>query len=333
MLDGTFLSLSWYFKIQFIYILALGPLVAVERAFQARKLNRRILWLNGMVIAATTLLFLLIYMLAWYLPSKGTYDHMMAHQSGAFELGPKTGEYIRFNVTHFFLSSGNIAFTITFLVSLVAGILLLFRKSSPHFPLLFKTSVIWVVLELHKLTMVYLPTRYQVSLFAAMGLLTAIVLLEIYHTQWLSKEHKWRWTVRTLVVTWTLAILLFNLSDYRHALERRTYRIHQANAYLASTLTKNDTVLGAWAPSLTWGSDCIAKPVWGGFLNDVEPLERFQPRAVISEPDEQDSEQAYKKQGIDLYAVSDSSRTFEIGRWEVVIFWIGPAAGGTLSGL
>ena len=45
-------------------------------------------------------------------------------------------------------------------------------------------------------------------------------------------------------------------------------------------------------------------------------------KVIIAETDEQDSEQAWKDQDIDLAAISDSSRSFRIGHWDVVIFWI-----------
>jgi hypothetical protein len=333
LLAGTFLSLAWYFKIQFIYILALGPLVAMERSLIARNMNRRILWLNGLIITASTLLLLFIYLLAWYLPHKDTYDYMMSHQSGTFDIGPKTWEYIRFNFTHFLFSGKNTFYSITFLACLLTGSILLFKRTSSHFPVLFKSSLIWLILEMHKLTMVYLPTRYQVSLFAAMGLLITVVLMELYHSAWLADANRWKSLARAGVIIWISAILVFNLADYYNSFIKRTYKIKQANEYLAATLQEDDLVLGAWAPAMTWESKSVAKPVWGGFLNDVDPIDTFQPRAVISEPDEQDSEQAYRKQGINLTAVSDSLITFQIGSWEVSVFWTGSAAAGTLSGL
>ena len=333
LLAGALLSLAWYFKIQFIYILALGPLVAVERAFFARKLSPRIRWLNGLILSGTTVMFLLAYLLAWYLPNKEIYDHMMAYQSGTFSLGPKTWEYIRFNTTHYMLTEVNRVFSATFLVSLALGIFFLTRKSSSHFPVLFSATLIWFLLEFHKLTMVYLPTRYQVSLFAAMGMLIAVVLLELFQGESLSRTGPWKPAMRSAVAIWVSVFFFLNMLDYAAALENRTYSLREANRYLASTLEKEDKAIGAWAPSLTWDAGCISFPVWGGFLNDEEPIERFRPTAVISEPDEQDSEQAYKKQGIDLAAVSDSVKTFRIGSWKVSVFWIGSAEAGTLTGL
>jgi hypothetical protein len=322
LLAATFISLAWYFKIQFIYILALGPAIAIERAFFAKNLNRRIIWLNGLVIAATTIFFLVLYTAVWYLPFKDTYDYMMAHQSGTFTLGPKTWEYIRFNTTYFMLSNGNQAFFITFLVCFAIGIILLFRNTSSHFTIVFKTTLVWLLLELHKLTMVYLPTRYQVSMFIAMGMIISIVLLELFHQAEMGRK---RWIVislRTFLISWVIFLFIFNVNGYKNSYENRSYHIREANQYLSKTLDRDDVVIGAWAPSFTWDAKCRAIPVWGGFLNDNDPLERFQPRIVVSEPDEQDSEQAYVKQGIDLAAASDSVRTFHIGSWEVSINWL-----------
>jgi hypothetical protein len=54
----------------------------------------------------------------------------MLHQSGAFDISGKTWEYIRFNLTYFMFSGVNIIYTISFMVALIAGIILLYRNAS-----------------------------------------------------------------------------------------------------------------------------------------------------------------------------------------------------------
>jgi hypothetical protein len=112
--------------------------------------------------------------------------------------------------------------------------------------------------------------------------------------------------------------------NYIDTFRHRTFVIRNANEYLARSLQPNDVVLGAWAPSLTWDSKSKALPVWNNFLNYKDPIIKFQPKAVIAETDEQDSEQAYTSQGINLQDLADSTKTVKIGQWKVKIYWLKP---------
>ncbi len=102
-LAGLFISFTYYFKIQFIYLILLPAIVLLILWFSNNYLFRRRIIHQGMILTGTVLAFLLIYLLAWYLPNKEAYDLMMAHQSGEFSLTAKTWEYIRFNINFYFL--------------------------------------------------------------------------------------------------------------------------------------------------------------------------------------------------------------------------------------
>jgi hypothetical protein len=322
-LAAVFVSMAYFFKIQFLYIIPLLPVMAIERAIFARGLSYRSRMGNGLLIATVTILLLVIYILAWYLPFKGTYDYMMAHQSGGLEISRNSIRIVGFNIVYFLFSSDNIYFTITFIACVIIGTILLFRKVSGSYPLLFKSSLIWFLLESHKLLMVYWPTRYQVSMYVAMGLLIAVVFYELINNGELYGQRiRLKRPVQAIVFACIAVLFIFNLVSYFKTLDRREYVIRDTNHYLAETLNEEDIAIGAWAPSLTWDAKCKSFPVWGGFLNDVDPIGKFHPRVVISEPDEQDSEQAYKKQVIDLKSISDSTRTFPLGQWVVNVYWL-----------
>lgn len=318
-----FISLAYYFKIQFFYIVLLAPLIAMERAFWGRSLSRRARLGNGLAIIGTTLTMALIYLLAWYLPNKETYDFMMVHQSGGISIGADSIRTIGFNVVHFLLSDINLPFTLIFLACVATGFFLSSRSNSGSFRLLFTPALLWFLLESHKLLMVYWPTRYQVSMYVAMGLLIAVVFHELITGGELFRNKKSMSAAVRIVLLVLIGILtVTNLSNYFKTLERREFTLREANRYLADHLDKDDLVIGAWAPSLTWESGSRSFPVWGGFLNDADPLVKYSPRVVVSEPDEQDSEQAYSRQGIDLKAISDSIRSYPAGNWIVNIYWL-----------
>lgn len=317
-LAGAFLSLSYFIKIQFIYILPMFPVVLIIRWYTTNYDIRRVIFRQGIILLTSLIVFLVLYSLAWYLPNKGAYEYMMAHQSGEFTLSGKIWEYIHFNLNYHFLKGWVQWFVYAFLALSVCGFILLKRTESKRYPVLFFTSLVWFILELHKLMMVYLPTRYQVSLFAAMGLLMSVVLSEMIG--W--PVPRTRFLARMAAVAAILTLTSISIYNFVDALHHRTYAIRDANEYMAGNLTKDDIVLGAWAPSLTWACGSKALPVWNNFLNYQDPINKYHPRVIIAETDEQDSEQTWISQGINLEELSDSSKTVRIGKWELVIYWL-----------
>jgi len=317
-LSGAFLSLSYFIKIQFIYLIVLLPLVLLIQWFTTNYLIRRSVIRQGFAITSTLLFFLLLYLMAWYLPNKEAYDYMMAHQSGEFTFSGKAWEYIRFNLSYHFLKGWFQWFVYFFLALMAGGFVMLKYTKSRRYPVLFFSSLVWFLLEMHKMTMVYLPTRYQVSLIVSMGLLMSVVSLELL--AW--PVARTRPFLRVITIVVLIIMISINVFNYFNTLHHRTYKIRETNEYIASGLQPNDIVLGAWAPSLTWDSRSKALPVWNNFLNFKDPVIKFKPRVVIAETDEQDSEQAWSSQGINLQGLADSVKTVKIGQWEVRIYWL-----------
>jgi hypothetical protein len=121
----------------------------------------------------------------------------------------------------------------------------------------------------------------------------------------------------------TALFLIANSIHYSFLLGRRTYNIEAINNYFSSVLkNSHQPVMGPWAPTATW--DCKARciPVWKNFMNDKDIINRFHPQAILSEPNEDESNQAYSSQGINLNQLADSTREFELGRWNVIVYWI-----------
>jgi hypothetical protein len=263
----------------------------------------------------------IVYLFVWYLPNFSLYNHMMVYQSGTFSVSSESFNLIEFNLREFFLNGPSIYLTILFPIMLFVSILIYRRGPAKNFRILFPAALAWNLLEMHKLLMVYLPTRYQLSLLFSLGFTISIVLAEIFKGNFIKQENL-RNLIRYSVIIIGLAVFVLQLSSYQSTLADRTFNIREANRYLAENSCKDDIVIGAWAPTLTWKSSSRAFPVWDGFLNYEDPLNSFHPRAIVSEPDEEDSNQAYLNQGIYLDSVSDSVRTFNIGLWDVNIYWI-----------
>jgi hypothetical protein len=321
-LSAIFASMAWWFKIQYIYVIPLLPLAyTLALAGKHRGFGGR-LAKQAFVATLVQMTTLLAYFLAWYLPNRDWYEHMMANQSGTFSLSEKTFEYMRFNLHEYFLDENTIWLTIVFLFCLAAGIAI-YRSFALRNRALFSASLIWFILELHKLTMVYLPTRYRVSLYLSMGLAASIVLhhLLTFKSSRL-KPSGIAWLFKSAALVGLVTLLFMNISGYLKALERRNYAISRANEYVAGIAGPDDLVIGAWAPSLTWESKSLAKPVWNNFLNYNDPIHAFNPALVISEPDERDSENAYSTRGIMLESFDPNAPTFRIGQWDVKVFRI-----------
>ncbi|NTV83206.1 MAG: hypothetical protein HGA23_02760, partial [Bacteroidales bacterium] len=278
-LSGVFLSVAYFIKIQFIYLVLLLPIIILIQWFTTNYFIRRKVIRQGFIVTATLLFFLIFYLLAWYLPNKETYDYMMAHQSGEFVLSKKIWEYIRFNLNYHFLKGWVQWFVYIFLIFSVAGFIILKKTRSKRYPVLYFSSLIWFLLELHKMTMAYLPTRYQVSLFVSMGLLMSVVSKELLEMP----ASRWKLLIRPLTIAGLIILAFINIYNYADTLKHRTYAIRDTNEYLSNHLNQEDIVLGAWAPSLTWDSKSKALPVWNNFLNYKDPISTLKPEVIVAE--------------------------------------------------
>ena len=320
-LSGIMFSLAYYVKVQFIYIWPLLIIALLIFSLLTKKcIPKKDLRISVMMLAG----ILILYLVAWYLPNKTAYDHMMKYQSGTLTLGHKTWEYVNFNLDYFIFSGKTAILAWAFVMALVTGIIFLFRSAGNGFTPLFTGSLTWVILELHKLTMVYFPTRYQVSLYLAMGLVIAVVMTEALRLSESFGKKSWkRYGLRSGVLIITLLLIIINAVAWFDSLKAREYNIRNTNQYLAEHIGEQETIIGSWTPALNWDCKARAFPVWDEFLNYKDPVNTYHPRIVVSEPDEEDSNQAYLHQGIDLLALSDSTRTVRLGQWDLVIYWIG----------
>ncbi|REG21568.1 ArnT family glycosyltransferase [Roseateles depolymerans] len=162
----------------------------------------------------------------------------------------------------------------------------------------------WVLIELHKLTLSYLPSRYFLSLVMALGLLGAAGLC----AAWMWVERNPARAKRNASVSWRHAVVAalvvvlgLDARDYAKAYERRSYAIRDTQRRLAAEERWNDQlVIGPWASTLFWGSGAITKPVWKGYFNDGDVLRSLKPAAILSEPDQGDSDGAYQAAGLTL---------------------------------
>lgn len=321
---SVFMAIAYYAKIQFIYIMPLIPIVMFVSICLKKKqpLNYKG---PGIKDFATSMLwmFLLftIYLLFWYWPYHEIFNYVLNEEaSGKYAtlfLMPRT---VAFNIINVLFSSRTWSANLFFAISFITGCMLFFKSRDRHYRILFTLVVAWLIVESHKFTMIYLPARYLVSYYFAAGLMSSIVIHQILHLQ--KKSKHWKFAGAALL----LLFVTNNFIDYVSIFKNREFKISEVNKYLESGMAKphQNLALGPWAPSLTWECKAISKPVWYQFFNDDRLLEQ-NPRIVISEPGEADSNQAYSLQNISLEHYADSSRTFSIGKWMVTVFWMKPS--------
>jgi len=315
-LSSVFLSLTYYAKIQFIYFVPLIPAVLL-----LMKMNRinSIKTYHIILVSALTLLFLLLYFFGWYMPNRSIYDHMMIYQSGFFDINEKTLSQINFNLQYYFLEGKNMIVSILFAITVLLGIYLFRNSNNMQFRFVFIAAILWFLLETHKLTMEYLPSRYLISMICAAGFLIASVLNEAFMYFIRSKKPKiFNWLIGGIVAL----LFMFNLTDYKSMLNDRSFAIRDINTYVSENYEGDRPVIGAWAPSLCWKSNAYSFPVWDKFLNFRDPVNTYNPKIIFSEYDEEDSNQAYLNQNIILQNEADSSRRFIVGHWKVVAWWM-----------
>ena len=312
LLAGITVSMAYYAKFQFIYILPLPVLLffLFGKLDNTRHLTLMILSITGPA---------LLYLLAWFFPFREEFIFVMQGQSAAFSYGPVSLKYFFSNLINFFLVPEMAVFLTAFLAAFTAGIYFVTQKEKGLlFSVVFAASVVWFLLEASKLMMVYLPARYRVGLIFSMGLMISVVLYE-----WLSKRQD-TLAKRSRIVAWFILALLVleNVYDLKNSFSRRTYHLKELNEYMRSADPADGPVLGAWAPSVTWRSGHRSFPVWNHFMNYRDPLKTFKPCAVVSEVDEEDSNQAYREQGIDLHSIADSVHQAKVGRWMLEVIWV-----------
>jgi hypothetical protein len=319
-LSATFMSFAFYLKIQFLYTLLILPLSVIIIVLLQGTDKKQ--WIKQLLY---TMLFLAMYsamyFVIWYLPNRGFYDYVMANQlSDRFVSLSNLPDHLNFILKHIFYNGFLRFYTLSFLVLFISGLIYTFITESDRFRYLFIGLTCWTLIELHKLTMTYLPTRYLVSLFFPMGLIIALVLLEFMK---MKGKNKLSWLIKALSVLLFLSFGIKNGRDYISALKNRKFTISSVNHYLAAYKFQDRPIVGAWAPSLSWESRAITFPVWKDYFNDGDVIKKYNPAIIIAETDEEDSNQAFSSQGVDLDLLADSIKYFTINRWSLKLLWIG----------
>lgn len=318
-LSALFLFLAYFFKISFLYTAGILPvamlLMNLRETFIKRKFIHKDYFLFYWSLIFTITLFVIYFSFMHFLA--GDYYYYCLFSQGKDLYSPslilivQDAWYIflrefwvnifKINIIHFF-------------IVLVAGILYFFfnKNKKATSPIIF-FAIVWMLFELHKLPMLYLPYRYALSLIFAAG-----VLVSSLYSEWLIKNFKYKFVFFGIAIIIGLINFNFTFDSYG----RRTYQLKAVNEYFSHYDLKEQPVIGPWAASFTWENKAIAIPLWYKYINWDDPVNTYKPAAIVSEIGELDSDYAYKSQGINLDAISDSCRVFDVWDYKIGVYWV-----------
>lgn len=314
MLASICVFLAYSFKIQFVYAAGIIPLTLFIIAFTAGKEREEAFQLFGVALIFS-LVFIGVYAI-WYAANKDFYNYVMLRETLARYPADITQYFsaARWNFRTFLWVR---ELKPLWILLPLAALIIIWerhsRKTDKRSLSLWVFCLVWVILELHKLPMSYMPNRYMLPLFFACGLIIAQALSYLY-----GRGYLFAWTAVLIALVFAGLSLPFHYSTYRE----RTHDLDKINRYLSATSFEGRYGLGSWATAASWGTDLRTVPVWKDYFNAHDPVKQFNPAVIITEKDESETDKAFVSQGTNLRAISDSSRTFQVWRYDVVVYWL-----------
>jgi len=321
--SGLLAFVAYALKVQFVYA-AVIPAVAFAAVIVLRWLSGmavpRRAWTDVLASAAIAAAFAALYAVAWVLPNRDLFaaisGQVSGHSSSLADI-PRTAIG---NVHEILREPG--VWPLLLLVGL--GVVWAAREwrasaSDPQARLawigLMAPSFAWAIVEMHKLSLNYLPSRYIVSLLVAVSLFGAAAICTRQRPLF-KRPANLRHAAGLAVLVMAVAL---NAVFYVKSLRDRRYVIDGVQAALAAEgRWRGKLAMGPWAPTLFWGTGAVTKPIWHGAYNDRNILARFNPAAIVTEPDQQDSSQALSADGLRLPTHPDLS--LRVQSWNLQIY-------------
>ena len=319
LLSASCLFAAYSCKIQFLYSAAILPLTLLILGFE-KIIQNKVPWtraFRGFFWAvAFSFGFAVIY-LTWYLANRDFYNFVMLNEVNGRYPGDLHSllAVARFNVQAFLWIKPLASLWILLITTTIGlTVLILAKKQRSERHILTIFALVWFFLELHKLPMTYLPNRYLLSLYMAVGLLGSSLFSTAF-----AQGRTWKLAVSILACM----LLLLHASAITKSYRNRTYDLQAVNNYLQNTSFHHEYALGSWATAVSWNTGLHTIPVWNHYFNDNSPLETYHPRLVIVEDSEAETDQAFRSNGVNLDSIADSVRIFPIWRYKVKVYWMG----------
>lgn len=316
---STLIACVWLLKIQFAYVVLIVPvslcLFVITKRLSLQKAIQLMITYSSVQLGLG-----LLFYLVWYAPHQSFFTYVMQNQTADRFAQP--ADWLarsRFNFQLFFHQPLVLPTTLLFYLSIPVAAYLIKLKRFQQYLIPFVLCWVWILVELHKLPMIYLPGRYLISLLMAMGMVVVLVALALFQSNIHTSVIRWLRVVMALALITAGGCHLYN---WYQSYQSRTFALKEINRYLSSYDFGERPVAGAWAPSLTWENKATSLPVWNHYFNDSATLSTIHPKVIVAETDEADSEQAFKSRGINLELLADSVKTVKVNHWELKIYWL-----------
>ena len=319
------LIFSWMMKVQFLYInvlLSLYLLIyVITKIIKDRRASKNTLWVLGVSVFVSGI-WMLLYYKFWYLRYKEPFEYIMLNQtSGRFDLGKYFWPIIGENLTRYFSTQYVKPLWICFIPSLCISIFVWIKAKNKFFNRLFLFQLLWFAVELHKISIHHVPSRYLLSAYVVMLSVIATALYGLYLVWKSNSGILYRW-MYALSLGGILFLTGTHLYNYSVAYNRRTFHVRDLNNYMEKYAKDKKVALGPWASTITWNTNIKTLPVWKDFLNYKDIKNTFHPDIVVTEPGEADSDGAFCADNFDIVNEADSVKMTWIGKWPVHIYWM-----------
>lgn len=276
-------------KIQFIYYLP-TLMYPAYLLVKENKLKLRPFLISLLPIAAFLLLFITYHK---------EYAYILESQStGKFQEWGNLLFRIKVNLVNILADP----FSLFLLISQFLGIFTIIIKRIKISNKIKITLILcWIfwLLECHKLILIYLPQRYLFLWFAMQIIICAIQLIILLNSL---KPYIF---IVSAIITYSLFLVAY--------LPERTYDLKEARNSLSDKLPQNCTLIGPWAPSLSWGNNWKTYPAWQNYFENRKYWKN-KSSFLVHEVDHKDNNQLFSSKvgSIDI----DS---FSIGIWRIKV--------------
>jgi hypothetical protein len=303
-----------FLKVQYAYLLPLPILFGLGALFMQRA--NRGSWFKTLLIGFLVYIVLgFSFYGLWVLPHQ-EFIEMLRLQQGSDRFPEIQYAWNTFleNGQLLLWKDGLLVFQLAFLISLF-GLAFTFRGFSTQQMVLIILSALWLLLELHKAFILWLPTRYALSLLAAQAWFMALVYVNLFGSE--RKLMKIGSLIVCLLLGGTHLLKLFEVG------KNAQWKAQTIIERTAAQDFQGQKAIGVWSTTLVWNETVYLLPVWKDFLNDVEdPVKAYKPALLIGHQPDFSEKGVFPKEKLALSKRSRKVYKHTYGPFEIELFYL-----------
>lgn len=303
----VFTFLSFLFKFQFAYAF---PLLFLLLFINLKQFDKKA-WLY---IVGVNLLFGLIYLFIWYFPHIDFFKLIYKDQIHGGFLNPMEQYYFVYEqIKNYFFNTQNGGLSLSLFLSIPIFIFNLKNLKNDIFLKSLSIGLFcWLIIESHKLLIVYLPPRYLVSTFLAISIFVAF---QCYLSVRLSKKLTYYF-----VLPICLCMLVMNSFSIVYLLKNRKYSIQALNEKFSHTHDAKGLIVGQWANTIAINSRLKALPFTYNSFENGDFLRIIKAKILVVEKNEKDV--YYLKHANYFRQKTIKTDSIEVGTYHLYIHYL-----------